>query len=49
LRPRLKITRWTYQAEGADWDAGTDLDYLKELIDYWQDTYDWRKQETALN
>ena len=49
LRQRLKNTRWAYQVEGTNWDAGTDLDYLKELVDYWQDTYDWRKHETALN
>ena len=49
LRQRLKNTRWSYQREGANWDAGTDLNYLKELVDYWQNTYDWRKQEAALN
>jgi Epoxide hydrolase N terminus len=49
LRQRLQSTRWSYQAEGTDWDAGTDLNYLKELVDYWRDNYDWRKQETALN
>jgi len=49
LRQRLKNTRWSYQLEGTNWDAGTDLDYLKELVDYWQNTYDWQKQEAALN
>jgi pimeloyl-ACP methyl ester carboxylesterase len=49
LRQRLEHTRWSYQAEGTNWDAGTDLDYLKELVAYWQGTYDWRKQEAALN
>src|SRR5271165_579081 len=49
LRQRLKKTRSSYQIAGTDWDAGTDGDYLKELVDYWQDTYDWRKHETALN
>jgi microsomal epoxide hydrolase len=49
LRQRLKHTRWAYQVEETNWDAGTDPNYLKELVDYWQDTYDWRKHETALN
>lgn len=35
--------------EGTNWDAGTDLNYLKELATYWGDAYDWRKQETVLN
>jgi len=49
LRQRLEHTRWSYQLEGTNWDAGTDLDYVKELLAYWQDTYNWRKQEAALN
>lgn len=49
LRQRLKNTRWSYQLEGTNWDAGTDLDYLRELVDYWQNTYDWQKQEETLN
>ena len=34
LRLRLRNTRWSYQVEGASWKAGTDLDYLKELVAY---------------
>ena len=49
LRHRLKNTRFSYQAEGANWALGTDHDYLRELVLYWLDTYDWRKHETALN
>jgi pimeloyl-ACP methyl ester carboxylesterase len=49
LRQRLARTRWSYQVEGTGWEAGTDLHYLKELVHYWRDTYDWRKRETALN
>lgn len=49
LRQRLENTRWSYQAEGTNWEAGTDLNYLKELVAYWHDTYDWRKHEAALN
>ena len=26
-----------------------DLNYLRELAAYWQDRYDWRQHETALN
>jgi pimeloyl-ACP methyl ester carboxylesterase len=49
VRERLKNTRWSYQTPGTAWEAGTDLNYLRELVAYWQDGYDWRKQETALN
>ena len=46
---RLQNTRWSYQVEGTKWDAGTDLNYVRELVAYWQDGYDWCKQEAALN
>jgi hypothetical protein len=49
LRQRPKNTRWSYQMKGTNWEAGTDLDYLKDLVDYWRETYDWRKHETVLN
>ena len=49
LQLRLKNTRWSYQMEGTGWDSGTDLDYLKQLVAYWLDAYNWRERETALN
>jgi pimeloyl-ACP methyl ester carboxylesterase len=49
LQLRLKNTRWSSQIESTDWDAGTDLNYLKQLAAYWQGNFDWRKQEAALN
>lgn len=49
LRQRLARTRWSYQVPGTGWDAGTDNTYLQKLVAYWQDTYDWRKQEALLN
>src|SRR5258708_4941624 len=49
LRERLARTRWTDEIEGAGWDYGTDLSYLKSLVDYWQNDFDWRAQEVKLN
>lgn len=49
LRERLANTRWTDEVVGAGWDYGTNLGYMKELVDYWQYKYDWRKQEAELN
>lgn len=36
LRERLNNTRWSNQFQGASWNAGTDVNYLKELVAYWQ-------------
>jgi microsomal epoxide hydrolase len=49
LQQRLARTRWTDEVKGSCWDYGTNLDYLKELVDYWQHQYDWRKHEAELN
>jgi pimeloyl-ACP methyl ester carboxylesterase len=49
LQQRLKNTRWTSRIAGTGWDAGTDLDYLRELLGYWQHGFDWRERERALN
>lgn len=49
LQARLARTRWLNAPEGAGWTYGIALEYLQELVDYWQHGYDWRKQETALN
>lgn len=49
LRRRLAITRWPDAIDDAGWDYGTDLAYARSLCRYWQDDYDWRKHESALN
>ncbi len=49
LQERLARTRWTDEVSGAGWEYGTNLAYLKQLVDYWQHHFDWRKQEHTLN
>ena len=49
LRMRLMRTRWPDQVNQAAWDYGAELSYMKELVDYWLQTFDWRKQEQILN
>jgi pimeloyl-ACP methyl ester carboxylesterase len=48
LRARLRATRWPDAPEDAGWALGTDLDYLRELVAYWADGFDWPAQEAAL-
>lgn len=48
LRSRLRATRWPDSPEDAGWSLGTDLDYLRDLVAYWADGFDWRAQEAAL-
>ena len=49
LRARLARTRWPDAAPGEPWAYGTSVDYLRGLVDYWRDGFDWRAQEAKLN
>jgi pimeloyl-ACP methyl ester carboxylesterase len=49
LKQRLARTRFPGEIPGSDWDYGTNLAYLKELVAYWRDRFDWRAQEQRLN
>ncbi len=49
LKQRLTRTRWPDEVEGAGWDYGTNSAYLKELVRYWTDAFDWRAREADLN
>ena len=49
LRDRLARTRWPSEIAGVGWARGVPVDYLKELADYWANSYDWRAAEAELN
>ena len=58
LAERLARTRWPSSlpgaawdpaAPGAGWERGVPVGYLRELVEYWQDGFDWRAQEARLN
>ncbi len=49
LRERIGSTRWPGAAPGAPWERGTDLGYLRSVLGYWADGFDWRAQERWLN
>ena len=49
LRARLERVRWPDEIPGAGWQYGTDLTYLRSLVDYWRTQYDWRMHEARLN
>jgi pimeloyl-ACP methyl ester carboxylesterase len=49
LRRRIADTRWPDELPGVGWDRGVPLGYLRELADYWAESYDWRAAEARLN
>ena len=49
LRTRLERTRFADDIPDTGWEYGTNLAYLRELVDYWMTRYDWRSHERAIN
>ncbi|MFC0386815.1 epoxide hydrolase family protein [Muricoccus vinaceus] len=49
LHERLARTRLPDQAPEPPWTYGTDVGYLRGLLDHWRHGFDWRAQEAALN
>src|SRR5262249_54330744 len=48
LKERLARTRFPDTIDDSSWDYGVDLGYMRELVGYWKDKYDWRAQEKKL-
>ncbi len=49
LAHRLQATRWPDELESAGWEFGSNLGYVRSLSEYWRHSYDWRREEAALN
>ncbi len=49
LRERLARTRFPDEIAGGGWTYGTNLSYLRDLVAYWRDRFDWRAAEARLN
>src|SRR3954447_25753619 len=48
LKSRLAHVRWPDEVPDKHWKYGTDLPYMKALVEYWGGRYDWRKHEADL-
>lgn len=49
LKKKLELTRFPDELEGAAWNYGAPLSDIKRLVGHWQNGFDWRKSEAALN
>jgi pimeloyl-ACP methyl ester carboxylesterase len=49
LRHRLTQTRWSPEIDNEDWKFGSNGTYLRQLIGYWANEFDWRVQESRIN
>jgi epoxide hydrolase len=48
LKTRLALTRLPEAETVDDWEQGIPLAYVRELLDYWRDSYDWRRCEAEM-
>jgi len=46
---KVKNYPWHEMPEDGGWEYGTNLDYMKEISDYWVNKFDWKKHETEIN
>jgi len=49
LQRRLENIRWAPEFANDDWSYGANGAYLRALMDYWRDGFDWRAQEAKIN
>lgn len=49
LRTRLSLTRFPEKETPDDWSQGIPLTYVREIKEYWEKQYDWRRAESRIN
>ncbi len=49
LKQRLGHTRWPDPETVDDWSQGIPLEYTRELAQYWEFQYDWKRWEAQVN
>ena len=48
LNKKIDLTRWPDEINHR-WSHGTDLNFLKELTNYWRNEFNWRDHEKKIN
>ena len=49
LRARLAATRWPVAPRGKPWEFGAEPGYMRGIIAYWRDGFDWAAQQRRIN
>ena len=49
IKRRVEAFPWHEMPDDGGWAYGANLEYMRELCDYWVNEYDWRKHEAELN
>jgi pimeloyl-ACP methyl ester carboxylesterase len=46
---KVKRYQWHEMPDDGGWQYGTNLDYMKEISNYWINDFDWQKHEAEIN
>jgi microsomal epoxide hydrolase len=46
---KVKKYSWHEMPDDGGWEYGTNLDYMKEISNYWVNKFDWQKHEAEIN
>ena len=49
LHERIDRARWPDQINDDAWSYGTELNYLRELVDHWRHGFDWSRAQADIN
>ena len=49
VKTKVASFPWHEMPKDGGWSFGTNIDYMKNLADYWTKEYDWKSQEARLN
>ena len=49
VKTKVASFPWHEMPKDGGWSFGTNIDYMKNLADYWAKEYDWKSQEVRLN
>ena len=49
VKTKVASFPWHEMPKDGGWSFGTNIDYMKNLADYWTKVYDWKSQEVRLN
>jgi pimeloyl-ACP methyl ester carboxylesterase len=49
INNKVKKYPWHEMPKDGGWEYGTNLNYMKEISDYWVNKFDWKKYEEEIN
>lgn len=49
LHERIDRARWPDQINDEAWSYGTELNYLRELVEYWRTDFRWSQAQAEIN